>query len=87
MLNCAWTDEEMSTRLPATLRRAIAQRNIAFYAIDAQAIAARFGLGVRVNMIMETVYLHLSDLIPFDTAIAQLKQKSPKPTSTKARPT
>lgn len=75
VLNCAWTDEDMSTRLPATLRRAIAQRNIAFYAIDAQAIAARFGLGVRVNMIMETVYLHLSDLIPFDTAIAQLKQK------------
>lgn len=62
VLNCAWTDEEMSTRLPATLRRAIAQRNIAFYAIDAQAIAARFGLGVRVNMIMETVYLSLRKL-------------------------
>lgn len=75
VLNCAWTDEEMSTRLPATLRRAIAQRDIAFYAIDAQAIAARFGLGVRVNMILETIYLHLSGLIPFDTAISQLKQK------------
>ena len=75
VLNCPWTDAELATRLPAALRREIADKKARFYTIDAQAIAESVGLGVRVNMIMETVFFHLSGVIPFDTAIQKLKEE------------
>ena len=78
VLNCSWSDAEMATRLPAPLRRELARKHVTFYAIDAQSIAAKVGLGVRVNMIMETVFFHLSGVIPFATAMTALKEEIKK---------
>lgn len=75
VLNCGWTDEELSQKLPASLRKAIADKNLEFYVIDAQAIARKVGLGVRVNMIMETVFFKLSGVMDFATAVTRLKDE------------
>ncbi|MDE5940620.1 MAG: pyruvate:ferredoxin (flavodoxin) oxidoreductase, partial [Muribaculaceae bacterium] len=75
VLNCQWSDQELATRLPAELRRELVAKKARFYVIDAQAIASEVGLGVRVNMIMETVFFHLSGVIPFDTAVERLKEE------------
>ena len=73
VLNSSWTSEEMNTRLPAHLRRAIARKKLKFYNIDAIKLAQEVGLGVRINVIMETVFFKLIDTLPFDKAVAALK--------------
>lgn len=74
ILNSAWTADELSRALPAEMRRQIALNKIKFYNINAQAIAAEVGLGVRINTIMETVFLNLIEGIDHDAAITQLKE-------------
>lgn len=75
VLASSWTLADMETIFPASLKRAIAGRKVKFYNVDAVAIAARHNLGVRVNMIMETVFLYLSKVVPFDKAMESLKQR------------
>lgn len=60
VLNSPWNSmEELEKQLPASLRAELARKNAGIYNIDAAAIAAKNGLGVRINMIMEAVFLYL----------------------------
>ncbi|QJB55049.1 pyruvate:ferredoxin (flavodoxin) oxidoreductase [Pseudodesulfovibrio sp. zrk46] len=73
VLNTSWTAEEMDAQLPAAMRRTIAQKNLKFYTVDAVKIAAEVGLGGRINMVMQTAFFKLADVIPFEQAVALLK--------------
>ncbi len=74
VLNTALTGDALDKYLPAHVRRAIVAHKADFYTIDARAIASAAGLGVRINMIMLAVFFHLRPVVPYDTAIAALKQ-------------
>ncbi|MBD5641186.1 MAG: pyruvate:ferredoxin (flavodoxin) oxidoreductase [Desulfovibrio sp.] len=78
VLNSPWTVEEMETRLPARLKRAIARNKVKFYNIDAVKLGLEIGLGARINMIMQTVFFKLADIIPFDQAVEYLKDSIKK---------
>ncbi len=78
VLNCRWSDEELETRLPASLRRYIAKNNINFYTIDAISIAGKIGLGGRINMIMQSAFFKLANVIPVEQAIDLLKSSVEK---------
>ncbi|GKT31527.1 Pyruvate:ferredoxin oxidoreductase, partial [Aduncisulcus paluster] len=69
---------DMEKELPAELRRTIAEKNLKFYTIDAVKIAAEVGLGGRLNMVMQTAFFKLADVIPFDDAVAYLKESIKK---------
>jgi pyruvate-ferredoxin/flavodoxin oxidoreductase len=43
-------------KLPAAMRRTIADKKLKFYNIDAVKIAGEVGLGGRINMIMQTAF-------------------------------
>jgi pyruvate:ferredoxin (flavodoxin) oxidoreductase, homodimeric len=73
VLNCAWTAKEMDDHLPAAMRRTIAEKKLKFYTVDAVKIAQEVGLGGRINMIMQTAFFKLADVIPFDQAVTLLK--------------
>ncbi|MBV1771155.1 MAG: pyruvate:ferredoxin (flavodoxin) oxidoreductase [Pseudodesulfovibrio sp.] len=73
VLNCPWTAKEMDDHLPVAMRRTIAQKGLKFYAVDAVKIAQKVGLGGRINMIMQTAFFKLADVIPFAKAVALLK--------------
>ncbi|MEM0493358.1 MAG: pyruvate:ferredoxin (flavodoxin) oxidoreductase [Candidatus Thermoplasmatota archaeon] len=74
VLNAPWsTIEELNAHLPDSLKRSIAEKKIKFYVIDAVKIAEEIGLGGRINMIMQTVFFKLSNVIPLDQAIRELK--------------
>ncbi len=73
VLNSPWDAGEMVKKLPLRIRKTIADKNIRFYNIDADKIAAQVGLLPRINMPMEIVFLYLSKLIPFDDAYNALK--------------
>lgn len=78
VLNSAWSAEDMESRLPAEMRRTIARKNLKFYNIDAVKIAGDVGLGGRINMIMQTAFFQLANVIPVDEAIAYLKDQIKK---------
>ncbi|QTA80544.1 Pyruvate:ferredoxin oxidoreductase [Desulfonema limicola] len=78
LLNSNWTLEDMETRLPASMRRTIAQKKLKFYNIDAVAIAGEVGLGGRINMIMQTAFFKLANVIPVEDAVAYLKDQIKK---------
>jgi len=78
VLNSPWSLEEMETRLPARVKRTIAQKKLAFYNIDAVKIAQQIGLGGRINMIMQTAFFKLANVIPVDQAVGYLKDQIKK---------
>ncbi|WP_326511961.1 pyruvate:ferredoxin (flavodoxin) oxidoreductase [Clostridium intestinale] len=73
VLNCPWSEAELDEKLPASLRRYIAENNINFYTIDAVGIARNIGLGGRINMIMQSAFFKLAKVIPVEDAVNYLK--------------
>lgn len=73
VLNCPWDMEGLETNLPALIKNTIAHKKIDFYTIDAIKIAGEVGLGNRINMIMQTAFFKLANVIPVDEAIKYLK--------------
>ncbi len=78
VLNAPWSLTEMESKLPNTLKRTIAQKNLKFYVIDAVKIAKEHGLGGRINMVMQTVFFKLSNVLPIQEAISNLKSSIEK---------
>ncbi|MEJ6949954.1 pyruvate:ferredoxin (flavodoxin) oxidoreductase [Natronospora cellulosivora (SeqCode)] len=74
VLNCPWKENELEEKLPASIKRYLAEKNINFYVIDALDVAEEVGLGNRINMIMQTVFFKLTEVVPIDDAIAYLKE-------------
>ena len=74
VLNTSWTPEQINAKFPAKLKRILADRKVKFYTVDAAAIAAKTGLGVRINTIMETVFLKFCGLTDFDKSVSKLKE-------------
>ncbi len=72
LLNCKWSDDELEHELPAAMKRYIAANNIRFYTINALSLAQEIGLGKRTNMIMQSAFFKLADIIPMDTAVKAL---------------
>ena len=73
LLNCNWKPEELDAQLPGQLKRYIAKNDIKFYIIDAVKIAQEIGLGGRINMIMQSAFFKLADIIPLADAVKYLK--------------
>ena len=74
LLNCTWDREELDEKLPGELKRYVAENDIDFYIINGIEIAEEVGLGRRINMIMQTCFFKLADIIPIDDAIDYLKE-------------
>lgn len=74
LLNCPWSAKELDKELPAKLKQTLFEKKIKFYTIDAVKIAQSVGLGGRINMIMQTAFFKLADVLPFEEAIALLKK-------------
>ncbi len=74
LLNCQWTAEELEERLPASMKKYIAENNINFYILNGTEIAREIGLGGRINMIMQSAFFKLTEVIPVDEALDHLKE-------------
>ena len=74
LLNCNWSMEELETHLPGNIKRYIAKNAVNFYTIDAVKIAQEIGLGGRINMIMQSAFFKLADIIPLADAVKYLKE-------------
>ncbi|WP_407929516.1 pyruvate:ferredoxin (flavodoxin) oxidoreductase [Heliomicrobium undosum] len=73
LLNTIWSPEELDEKLPARIKRTIAEKKIRFYIIDAVHIAKKLGLGNRTNMVMQSAFFKLANVIPIEEAVQYLK--------------
>ena len=78
LLNCNWSAEDLDAQLPGQLKRYIAKNDIKFYIIDAVKIAQEIGLGGRINMIMQSAFFKLADVMPIEDAVNFMKQAAQK---------
>ena len=73
LLNTTWSDEELGKHLPPYMKRYIAENDINFYTVNAVEIARGLGLGGRFNMVMQSAFFKLADIIPIEEAVKYLK--------------
>ena len=74
VLNTIWTKEELEANLPNGIKKYIAENDINFYTINATNIAEEIGLGSRINMIMQSAFFKLAEVIEVEDAIKYLKE-------------
>ena len=74
LLNCLWDEKELDEKLPACLKKDLAEKEAKFYIINATKIASDIGLGGRINMVMQAAFFKLADVIPVDDAVKYMKQ-------------
>ncbi|MCD8165777.1 MAG: pyruvate:ferredoxin (flavodoxin) oxidoreductase [Bacteroides sp.] len=74
LLNTIWNEEELAEHLPNKIKRVFAQKNISVYYINATAIAQEIGLGNRTNTILQSAFFRITQVIPIDLAIEQMKK-------------
>ncbi len=55
------------------MKKYIAEHNINFYIINATKIATEIGLGNRINTIMQSAFFKITQVIPFDLAVKEMK--------------
>lgn len=78
LLNTIWSEEELEEHIPNYLLKEIADKNIKFYTVNASKIAQEVGLGHRTNMVIQTAFFILSEVLPIDDAIKYLKDSIEK---------
>ena len=78
LLNCSWTPEETPSRLPAHVRRQLAEKKAKLYVIDAVKIAESLGLGSHINTVLQAAFFALSGVIPAEEAAGYMKDAAKK---------
>lgn len=78
LLNSPWSDEELEKELPASMKKFIADKHLNFYNIDAEKVAEDVGLNRRINVVMQTAFFALSNILPVETAIGHIKTAATK---------
>ncbi|MGB5013222.1 MAG: 2-oxoacid:acceptor oxidoreductase family protein, partial [Pyrinomonadaceae bacterium] len=74
LLNSPFPFDEVWDNIPLAVQRAIIDKKIKLYVIDADDVASKTGMAARINTIMQTCFFALSGVLPPDEAIAQIKK-------------
>jgi pyruvate-ferredoxin/flavodoxin oxidoreductase len=73
-LLCAPYDkEEVWDKMPVEVQKQIIDKKLKFYVINAIRLGEELGLGARINVIMQTAFFKISNIIPLQQAIAEIK--------------
>ncbi len=73
LLNSIYGPDEVWDHLPREAQQAILEKNLSFYVINAYEVAAKAGMGTRINTIMQTCFFAISGVLPREEAIAKIK--------------
>jgi len=74
LLNTIFEGEELVNFIPNKVKRVFAQNNITVYYINATKIAQEIGLGNRTNTILQSAFFRITEVIPIDLAVEQMKK-------------
>lgn len=73
LLNSPYDKDTVWNMIPLRVRKQIIDKKLKFFIIDAVKIAADIGLGGRINVIMQTAFFKISNVIDIDIAIKAIK--------------
>ncbi|CAI1021692.1 pyruvate:ferredoxin (flavodoxin) oxidoreductase [Serratia entomophila] len=73
LLNTPYGAEEAWSRLPQEVQATLRQRQARFYIINAAKLARECQLGARINTVMQMAFFHLTQILPGDVALQQLR--------------
>ena len=74
LLNTIWEGEELAKNLSNKVKKYFAQNNITVYYINATQIAQEIGLGNRTNTILQSAFFRITNVIPVELAVEQMKK-------------
>ena len=83
LLNAPYEGNEVWDHLTAEVQQEIIDKKLNFYVINAVDVARQTGMGQRINTIMQTCFFAISNILPKDEAIAQIKNAIKKTYSKK----
>ncbi len=83
LLNSIWDSKETLNHLPNSVKKVLAEKEINFYIINATKVAREIGLGNRINFIMQSSFFKIGNVIPYETALAEMKKAITKDFSKK----
>ncbi len=78
LLNSPYSKEDTWDQLPIRVQQQIIDKKLNFYVIDGYAVASKTGMGSRVNTIMQTCFFAISNILPREEAIEQIKKSIKK---------
>ncbi|MDO4574208.1 MAG: pyruvate:ferredoxin (flavodoxin) oxidoreductase [Planctomycetia bacterium] len=76
LVNCPYAPEEVWEHLPKSVQQDILDKEIKLWVVDANAVAAKTGMGRRTNTILQTCFFKLAQVggLDADTAIGYIKK-------------
>ncbi len=74
LLNSPFGPDEVWDRLPIEVQEDIVRKNLKLFVINANKVARENGMGTRINTIMQVCFFALSNVLPREEAIAQIKK-------------
>ncbi len=74
LLNTIWEGDALAKNLPVRVKRYLAKNNITLYYINASRIAREIGLGNRTNTILQSAFFRITEVIPVNLAVEQMKK-------------
>jgi len=74
LVNSPYGKDEVWDKMPRKVQQQIIDKKLNLYVIDGYSVAAKTGMGSRVNTIMQTCFFAISGILPKDEAIAQIKK-------------
>ncbi|MGA7953870.1 MAG: pyruvate:ferredoxin (flavodoxin) oxidoreductase [Gloeobacterales cyanobacterium] len=78
LLNTAYGPEEVWETLPQRMQEQLVRKQLKFYVIDAHKVARESGMGRRINTVMQVCFFALSNIMPRDEAITEIKRSIQK---------
>ncbi len=73
LLNTIFDGEELVNFIPNKVKKYFAKHNIKVYYINATKIGQEIGLGNRTNTILQSAFFRITEVIPIDLAVEQMK--------------
>ena len=74
LLNAPYGPDEVWDELPAAVQAQIVAKRLRLHVVDASSVARDAGLGRRVNTVLQTCFFALAGVLPFDEAVAAIKE-------------
>ena len=78
LLNCRHPAEKVWDALPRLVQEQILDKRITLYTVDADRIARDVGLAGRINIVLQTCFFAISEVLPREQAIARIKESVEK---------
>ncbi len=73
LLNSIWDEKEVLNHISDSMKKYMAENDIKFYIINATMIAEEIGLGGRTNSIMQSAFFKVTNIIPYELAVKEMK--------------